>query len=314
MVPILIICVLILGLPYYSYAQSDSSSFNLELSPQLPNANSSFSVKITGNNDNRISTQWFINGVENTAYKNQNTISLRAGTVGTVINITARITLFDGSIVETRHTVIPNRVDLIIEADTTVPAFYNGRRLPSTGSAVTATAFVFTKEKLSPDEYVYAWKLNNKTQNGGGSKGENSFSFIPEFEREVLLSVDVFDRSGKLIASKSQIIPIVKPELYFYEKNPLRGLSLVVLTDPYIFIGEETTIKAEEYFMSREIPNENLLTEWKIDNRTQNNNEENPREIILNKKGRGGSIELSFHIRNIKQLLQGVKKSLEIQF
>lgn len=304
----------ILLAPFYSYAQFSSDTLRLELSPTIPEANAPFSVKLTGNNESRASTQWFINGTENTTFKNQNSITLQSGGIGSTMSIYAKVTLANGKILEAKNTITPNRVDIIIEANTAVPPFYKGKKLPSSGTLITAAALVFTKEKGLPSEYSYLWKLDGKTQGGSALKGQDSFTFTPGFGDENILSVDIFDRTGKHIASKSQIIPILKPELYFYEKNPLRGLSFVALSDPYIFIGDETTIKAEGYFMDYEDSDTKLLHEWKIDGIKQLIYKTEQTEITLSKEGRTGSVMLSFHIRNLNQLLQGAKKSLSIQF
>lgn len=300
--------------PFLGHAQTTYNALSLELSPEFPEANQEFTVKLNDSGASRASIQWFIDGVEKTQTANKNAIALTAEDIDSPTDISARVTRINGSVEKVNHIVTPNRVDLIISSNTLVPNFYLGRKLPSSGSTVTATALTFTKDALSSKSYSYVWKLNGKIQNGGSLFGENTFSFTPAFESQSLLTVEVLNKNGQTIARKSQRIPIVTPELYFYEQNPLRGLSFTALTNPYLFIADEVQIRAEGYFMSRDLLTENVLTEWKINGRTSASSEDTPNEITLHKEGNVGESKLSFQIRNLKQLLQGAKKEITIQF
>lgn len=309
-----LINAVILAIPLFSHAQIVGTGFPLVLAPQYPEAYQEYTVQISSPDTNWQLIQWFINGIEDIASKNKSSITLQAGAVGSTTDITMKITRQGGSTIKRQHTVTPYRVDLIVDADTVTPPFYFGRTLPSSGSTIKTTALIFSKENHSLSGYSYVWKLNGKIQAGGIPNQDNTYSFIPSFEDEALLSVDVFNNSGQVIASKSQLIPIAKPELNFYEKNPLRGLSFTALADPYLFIEDEVTIRAEGYFMSRELLSKNVLMQWKINGKSVQNSENEEQEITLQKEGNTGRSKLSFHIRNLQQLLQGVQDDITIQF
>lgn len=298
-------------LPLFTHAQSVDNA--LSVSPEYPEVGEIYTVKFSNYSSSRSSIQWFINGVEDTLSKNKASITLQADTIDTT-TVTARVTEQDGTKTETKRTISPNRVDLVINADTVVPAFYDGRTLPSSGSAIHARALVFTKANLPPGSYSYLWKVNDKTQLGGPVRGKNTFEFTPGFEEEILVSVDVLGNNGAIVAQESELVPIVKPELYFYEKNPLRGLSYNAILDEYVFIGNEATIRGEGYYMSRDLFGTDVLREWKIDGKTSGDSAGDPNEITIEKNGEGGTSKLSFHIRNLRQLLQGVEESISIKF
>lgn len=300
------------AVPFLSNAQTPNSLI-LEVSPEFPEAQEEYTVKLNSYNVQRSSIAWLVDGVENISARNSSSLTLQAGNVDTTTRIIAKVTQTDGSVIEGNRTIAPNRVDLVVDADTVVPPFYKGRQLPSSGSTISATALVFTKDKLPMSSYSYVWKINNVIQNGGPIRGKNTFSFTPSFEKEVLLSVDVLASNGRTIAREAQLIPMVKPELFFYEKNPLRGLSFTALADPYLFVGEEATVRAEGYFMSRDLLGSNVLREWKINGRSASGGEE-PEEITIQKEGNSGSAKLGFHVRNLAQLLQGVQKTITLKF
>lgn len=310
---IFILALLVIFFPFGHHARaqvSDSSMF-LEVNPAFPEEGETYTISANTYNTAtpRSSIHWFVNGIQVTEASNQTSITLTADQ--TPDQVTARITLTTGQILEETFIASPYRVDLIIDAETLTPAFYNGRNLPSSGSTITATALVFNNDKDITDNFSYLWKVNNKTQNGGSLYGQNTLDFKPSFEYKMNVSVDIFNSEGTRVAGETVIVPIVEPELYFYEQNPLRGLLGTALRDPHIFVGEEMVVRAEGYYMDTDTAD--IHTMWEINNKEVAFSE-NPTEITLRKEGNAGTASLSFHIRNMKQLLQGVEKSINIQF
>lgn len=296
--------------PFFSHG----AELTLELSPQYPQANQEYTIALKPSGINAQLIRWFINGTEDFTSKNKNDIKHTAGDIGTQTIIKASVTLQDGSVVEAFRTIAANRVDLLIDAETLTPPFYKGKTLPSSGSEVKVTALVFTKERSPESSYSYLWKINGSVQNGGAVKGGNVLSFVPSFDTSTLISVNVLNTNGQVIASKSETLPIAEPELLFYEKNPLRGMSFVSMSNPYIFIGDEIQIRAEGYYMNTALAGSNILREWKINGTVVENDPQNPQEISLQKEGTSGGSQVSFHIRNLQQLLQGVQDSITIQY
>lgn len=294
-------------------AQS-TSTVTLQVYPPFPERNEAYEVRLqTGAlADERSSIVWFVDGAEDTGAKNSSTLQIEAGEDPAVI--TARVTLKNGTVYERSYTRNPYRVDIIANADTSVPAFYKGRALPSSGSTMIFTALVFKDNTLLQSDLSYRWKINDAVQNGGALVGNNHITYIPEFESTVSVTVDVLNTQGVVLMSETAKVPVVKPELYFYEKNPLRGLSLVALKNPYIFVGEEMTIRAEPYFVNTNLLESNAYTQWLIDGNEVASNAQEKNEISIRKEGNAGSSELMFHIRNLSQLLQGAKNTLTIQF
>lgn len=205
------------------------------------------------------------------------------------------------------------RVDMLVTAQTKIPPFYSGHTLPSNGSTITVTALPIRSNTVSPASFRYVWKIDGKTQNGGTPSKSNSFSFTAPLANEVLVSVAIIDYRDKTLATQSQKVTLVAPEIYFYEKNPLQGLIFKSLSSPLTQIADEMTIRAEGYYMSNAIPAQDLLAEWKINQQTVTVGD-NPNEITLRRDTMDKNTELSFHMLNLKQLLQGAQKSISIRF
>ncbi len=290
---------------------------SLVLEPRYPEPGDTVTVRL---NDFSLNTTgagytWFINGQIFEAVNNLRAITLVAPPLGESVAIRAVTTLGGGATVVANANLVSTRVDVLIEADTLVPSFYKGRTLPSSGSTIRATALPFlTNGATDPAAYAYTWKLNGKVIDGGSRASVNSVTFSVGFGRTVELTVDVADRNGTLLVSKTTFVPISDPELYFYTVDPLQGLLEQAMLKDSIFTGEEILVRAEPYYVSRDLLSGNVLTEWKLNNRRITNPSSDPQEITLRRQGQQGSFAIGFHIRNLSQLLQGVESSVTLRF
>jgi hypothetical protein len=203
---------------------------------------------------------------------------------------------------------------MLVSADTVTPAFYQGRALPSSGSKMTITALVFNSVHTPSSHFSYLWKVNNKVQNGGALYGVNTLSYTPTFDTATRISVDIMNVQGEIVASRSIVVPIATPQIEFYEQNPLRGLSMNVLSDPYIFTGDELTIRAEGYYMGKERALNSVEKKWQISGITVQPNPDDADEITISKQSKSGRATLYYEVRNLAQLLQGATKKVTIQF
>lgn len=305
-----------LGQAQFSGAASLLNPSQISVSPAYPDPGESVELSL---NDYSIDTSgakiaWFRDGQEITAARNLRNIRVTAGALGSSETITVKTTLSSGSVLTATAVIKPVRVDLLVEADTLIPAFYAGRALPSSGSTVRVTALPFTGTPRAPEAYSYRWSVADKVVGGGSQFGKNSVVFRSQFEKVMNVAVEVIDSSGKTVAKKSVNVPIVKPELHFYTVNPLAGESPIAMGNNFIFSGEEMLVRAEPYFVDNNIFRQNHTSEWKINNQTIENPSADPQEITLRKQGDRGTFSLEFSIRNLQNLLQGIEDSINIRF
>lgn len=295
---------------------SGGAASSLTLSPQHPEPFEE--VRITLNdytlNTNGATFAWFIDGTEIQSAANERAITITAGELGSITEITEITTLPGGAKIPTKVIIKPIRVDMLIEADTIAPLFYKGRTVPAVGSTVSVTAIPFTGTPQNPESFSYTWKVRNEVIGGGSRFGKNHIAFNSDFGKNIPVSVEIYDNTGALVTKESIIVPLSEPELHFYEINPLRGLSERVMGNNFTFIGDEIRVRAEPYFLDSALLSQNPHIEWKLNNRTTQNQSGDPQEITLRKEGTTGSFTLEFHIRNLRQLLQGVKDTVTISF
>ena len=310
---ILILCLSFALCGVLSSTPVSAQSYAMQSNPSYPQPGESFTLSLQGQPQNIASISWYVNGVEQTQGAQQKEITLTYEALDESLSVVASILHTNGAVSEVRKTIATPRVDMHVYADTYTPAFYAGRALPSSGSTVHATAMVFGATGNTTDTYIYRWRLNGNTLQGGIALSTNTISFTPNFEDELVLQVEVLTRAGVVIAQKTQKVPVVEPEVHFYEKNPLRGLSFTALTDPFTLIAEETIVQGEPYYMDMSTQEDDLHMEWELDGKTVGSAGA-PNAISLEKNGATGKAFVTFHVRNLTQLLQGVKESFTVQF
>lgn len=288
----------------------------IESTPRFPGAFESVTLDL---NAFSIDTQgagirWYIDGIEQASDRNNRSITVTTGDVGSSQTVEAIISLSSGTRIPVRHTLTPSRVDLIIEGHTTVPSFYEGRALPSTDSTMRLIALPDFGDGFNPENYAYTWRLNNKVQFGGSLKGQYVTEMTLPLGQEHVVSVDVINADGVTVRQAAVTVPVATPEIHFYEDNPLRGTALNSIGDNLNLLGEEVTVRAEPFYMDNNILNQNYLIEWEVDNQVVQNPNADQMTITLQNGGGLGLFQINFHIRNLDQLLQGAEDGFVLQF
>jgi hypothetical protein len=203
-------------------------------------------------------------------------------------------------------------LDIVVEPQTRVPAFYRGRSLPSIGSQINATAIV-NGNQIKPEELLYTWRINNETIEGGTLRSQNSVSFTMPRGKFATLSLEVRKaQGGETLAKRLLDITNNTPLLHFYEKNILLGFSTKAVGDNLPLIGNELTVRAEPYYLDLRVFNRPDHLEWEIDNTPTANPGGNPYEVTLSQTSLGGSSIIGFHVRDLDQVLQGAQSSFRI--
>ncbi len=314
-----IFCAVFFTYVPYTHAQSffnENTSVHLIPNPEFPSPNSQvqitlddYSVQTTG-----ADITWYIQGTENKDFRNERSISLVTGTLGEKITVRVVLTRSNAPALSSSITIVPSVVDLILEANTYVPDFYKGRALPSTESRVRAIAVVHDNSSTPDTTYTYKWMVGDAVMFGGPVKGKNVLDFdIPHYDSGEL-SVEVFNSKGETLGKQSLTLPVVEPELHFYEHNPLRGLYQREVANPLTLIGEETTIYGEPYFMNTRMREQDASFSWSINSESAEHDAETPNAITLRHVGGEGSAEIGLTIVTKGQIPQFLESAFSLFF
>ena len=297
-----------------SVADITGENVSIILDPQYPNPGDTVTATVDDYalNASGATITWFFDGLSAPAVANSRTITFTAPAVSTPMNIVARLGFRDGKTLEAKRTITPLYLDLIIEPQTYTPIFYQGRALPTKGSLVNINALLQDKNgPVKSADYSYSWTLNSKSVYGGARPGGNWAQITVPHGQSSLITIAVQDRTGTTVARKVVAIPTVDMEVQFYEMNTLTGLRNQAITKSITISGNSTSIRATPYYLDLRAINDNLFTQWSINNRPVQTASSDPFEINL-ERGTSGRAVVSFKLRNLNELLQSDEKSFEI--
>jgi hypothetical protein len=316
---ILLALVLILCPFSFSEAQVGLSVVDdglvIDIEPLYPEPETEFTATL---NDSSFSAQingikWKVDGAIVPEATNQRTITLQTKAVGKKIVLEASVELIDGSINSVKRTIDTNYLDIIIEPQTRTPSFYKGRSLPSIDSKINLTAIV--NGETSNSNLIYNWRLNNTSVEGGPIRGKNKTTVTMPMGNYIIVSLDITNTDGEFVAMRSIQIPSVSPRVLFYEVNPIYGQGYKAL-NKFTLVGDSTKIKAEPYDLDLLTYNSPDILEWEINGYKNSLGSGNPYEVTLAREDQDytGASNVDFHVRSLKQLLQGAEGDFQINF
>lgn len=299
--------------PTFAQFTVGATDFALTPVPSLPKPSEEVTISIQDAGLNAIGAKvvWYINNKQQTQFANERVIKVTAGALGSKTTVAADLVRSDGSHVHAETVLLPTVVDLILEAQTYVPSFYEGRALPGRTSNLHAIAVVNDGGTLPDSAYTYRWTLGDDVVFGGPVLGKNSISFpMPLYSND--LTVEVINPSGKLVARNTMKLQDVPAELYFYEWSPLRGLYRKAVSDPFALIGDETTIYGEPYFVNAAPDNLNSTIQWQVGAHVVSGTTDAPRALTLDRSLLGFGKNVSLQILTNDLVPQQLESSFTV--
>jgi hypothetical protein len=258
------------------------------------------------------SVTWLFDGQVVEGTENRRSVTLTAGSLNKETKIEVVLSKPSGGKDVLSTTLKPVYLDIIIEAQTRVPEFYLGRALPSIGSIVNATALV--NDGSTRNDLVYTWRLNRQVLEGGPIRGRNQVSFATPRGENSILSVQVTEPNGSILARRSILVPSVSPSISFHEVSSLFGVRHKPIDSELIMVGNTATIQAEPYNLDIRVYNNPDIAQWEINNSLSQNQGGNPYQVTFQPTGFAESANLSFKVRDTTQVLQGARDNIQVRF
>ena len=301
-----------------AHAQLDSSFLGvqteLEADPRFPKPGEMTTVSFSNfGKYYNADVIWRLNGEVVADASNKREVKFVAGDIGETDVITATIVSGSGRTQVFAAEIVPTYIDIVLEPQTRVPDFYEGRALPSVGSQVNATVLV-NNGTLHTGDYIYTWIVDGQVLEGGPIRGTNQVSFETPRGSQPIVQVSVSDVQGRVIGNRAIYFETVKPEIVFYESNALHGQSYNAISDSLILVGSAATLVAEPYYLDIRTYNNPDISEWEVDNEGQETSGSNPYHITIQKVDEGNTSKVSFHVRSTYELLQGAEDRINIVY
>ncbi len=252
---------------------------------------------------------WLVDGVVSPEATDKMELALNAPALGKVVALEARVKLRDGQIVSIKHKLTSGYLDVVIEALTHTPIFYQGGALGSAGSPLRVTAIPFFGWGVG--NLTYTWKVNNKVLFGGPTRGRQTIALdMPSASS--FLTVTASNQSGVVVGNRTIKISPTPVKINFYKDNPLRGQSRLALPKRYTLVGNESTISAEPYYANTE--DTNVLEEWRLNGKIIDAVGPKTRALTLTTETSSGSGRLSYMFQSLIHYTQRASKKITVLF
>lgn len=191
------------------------------------------------------------------------------------------------------------------------PLEYRGALLPSKNTQVNITAFPLINNFYGP--FTYKWFIDGKLYQTNADAQTISFLTQAGIGNSNNIKVEISNQSKSIKIIKEIKIPVVDPQIIFYQNNSLFN----VVSEKTISAKERGGVIAKTYFFNQ--PSENLQFRWQfLQQRSEGTGEEAgtlqfvgpPQEQISYLR----TTELNLEVINQKNISQQTNISLPIQF
>jgi hypothetical protein len=212
-------------------------------------------------------------------------------------------------------------VDLIVEPSSYTPPFYSGRASFSNQGSAKVVAIPNINDNgsaVSANDLIFKWTRNDIVLGDSNGLGKNSLIVTGSVPIDSInIKVDISDKNGNLVTSKSVNLTPGNPKILFYENNALYGIlfNKAVLGDYNLGNREELKITAEPFFFDSKTPTSQLSYEWSVNGQTVNlDGKKN--EILLRQENKNmvGTTLVSLQTNNLARIFQYTGESLNINF
>jgi hypothetical protein len=251
----------------------------------------------------------------------QRTLTFTTGGVGVQTRIHVDIHSASTGDFSKDFTFTPANINLIWEADTTVPPLYRGKAFYSAGSKITliALAQVTANGKIiSPNSLSYQWSVGGEPVASASGIGRTVFSYYGnQLNQSERISLAV-KYGGSTVGTAALVLPAVNPSVMFYVKDPLRGILFdQALPSVISLLGQELTLSAQPFNFSNESIGKTISYNWKLNGQPVTGDDTEKGVLTLRQSGSGqGQSVISLQLENSDnyKFLQNAATQLIINF
>ncbi|HEV8666378.1 MAG TPA: hypothetical protein VN665_00835 [Candidatus Paceibacterota bacterium] len=320
---VLVIFVLLLAVPFV-HAQTVPDPLQYTVSPETPGPNTQVTIDVEGIGAflGNSTITWSENGKVISSGVGVRDFTFTTGGLGTQTKVHVEIDAGSEGTFTNDWTFSPSSVNMIWEADTSVPPMYKGKALYSGGSNLKVVAFpsiVSGGRSLSPGSLSYQWTVNDVPAPQVSGLARNSISFQgDQLQPQEDVTVTVYNGASQ-VGFGEVIIPATTPLILMYDKDPLRGLLLdTALPTALSLSAKEFTIQAVPYyFANSSLQSGAAAYAWTLNGSDTTGPNAAKGQLTLRQTGSGtGSAVIGVTIQNSDsdKLVQAAQTAMQIVF
>jgi hypothetical protein len=305
-------------------AQTVPAPLQYVVSPETPGPNTQVTIEVQGVGTflGNSTITWSVNGKVVSSGVGVRQLSLSTGALGTQTRVHVSINSSSEGTFTNDWVFTPSSVNMIWEADTSVPPLYKGKALYSGGSNLKVVAFpsiVVGGKSVSSNNLSFQWTVNDTPAPQQSGLGQNSISF-PGDQLQQGEDVAVAVYYGPTQVGFGEVfVPASTPLILMYDKDPLRGLLLDnALPSALSLSAKEFTIQAVPYyFANSSLQSGAAAYAWTLNNEDTTGPNATKGQLTLRQTGSGtGSAVIGVTIQNsdTDKLVQAAQTALQIVF
>lgn len=301
----------------------DSVQNNIEviLTPEFPKAGDTVAIHLQSYSTplDQATISWIVGGKVISKGFGLADFSVVAGKVGSKSMVTAKIVTANGSVVNKTITIQPADIDLLWQAMSYVPPFYQGKALyPHQGLIIfTAVPNVSADQSITKSigSYIYTWKKDNDVLGDFSGYGKNTFALRGTIiSRPFTMEVDVSSIAGISLGSASITITPQSPQVTFYENNPLLGVLYNKSLSSYAMQEKELSILAVPFYYNAGSEPVDLQYKWTMNGQSIASQSDPSILTVRNTAGVSGNSTIGLQISNTLKTLQFASNSMSVTF
>jgi hypothetical protein len=245
-------------------------------------------------------------------------VTVQAGGLGSAHTIRADISGSSGS-ASAQIIVAPAALDLLWEADTYTPPFYQGRALPSAGGRVRIAAIPHliraNGTTVAPADIVFTWKKDGQLLEDASGRGKASAVVDgPTLFGSEAITVDAVSNDGTLQAEAILRLADTKPRLALYEDHPLFGIRFGQAVGATTFVPDnEMTFAAIPYFAPvKSTADRNLEYAWSVNGQPVVTDSAHADELTINAASSTGIALIALNLNHATNFFFGVDSTWQV--
>jgi len=296
---------------------------DVTIDPQVPAPYQNVSVSIAayGTDLNSATIHWVLNGKTVASGVGIKNYTWNVGAPGKSNNLVITVNPTDGTTFFQTISIVPENLDVLWQANSYTPPFYEGKALFAPEGTVTIMAmpgFISTGGSvIGSKKLIYTWTENDTVLGDQSGYGVNTLTLTGDvISKPLNIDVDVKSTDGTLEADQDVIINPENPEALLYADDPLYGILFNhAITDTYGLSAQEVTFQSFPfYFNGKDRTNSDLSYNWQLNNSQILSGNSSDSMTFRNTQSNAGTASISLGISSVSEILQNASASFNLDF
>lgn len=310
-------------MPALASAQALPDPVQFLVAPETPGPNAPVVIEVQGVGGflGDADITWSLNGSVVLSGAGERQFTFTTGALGTRSTVGLTIDSDTAGLIRRTFVFSPSLVNMVWEADTTLPPLSRGKPLYSGGSPLRILAFPVVyngSSRIAASSLSFQWSRDEEPLVSQSGLGRNTLSLVgDQLKNAERVAVDVYFGTTK-VARGEVVVPVQSTAVLFYERDALRGVVTdTALPGAIALTAQEITFKAEPIYFAATARNNSLAYSWTLNGEEITGPESQVGVLTLRQTGSGaGSAEVVVAVQNQNsgQFVQAAQARVQMAF